>query len=65
MFNQLKLIFKLRIEGPEIRIALPVLENNHQMTTEAESREDFQVEMLTAEQEKTLQFYKTLRLFST
>ena len=48
-------IFKLRQEGPEATIVLPVIENNHQMTTRAKSRADFQVEMVTTEQQKTFQ----------
>ena len=56
MLNQLKLIFKLRKEGLDARIALRVLDNNHQMTTRAKSRWDFQVEMVTAEQQKTFQY---------
>ena len=43
VFNQLKLIFKLRQEGPEGTIVLFVIENNHQMTTRGKSRADFQV----------------------
>ena len=53
MFNQLKIIFKLRQEGPEATIVLPVIENNHQMTTRAKSRADFQVERVTTEERKT------------
>ena len=52
MFNQLKIIFKLRQEGSEATIVLPVIENNHQMTTIAKSRVDFQVERLTTEERK-------------
>ena len=55
VFNQLKLIFKLRQEGPEATIVLPVIENNHQMSTRAKSRADFQVEMVATEQQKTFQ----------
>ena len=55
MLNQLKLIFKLRKEGPEARTALLVSEENHQMTTRAKSRGDFQVEMVTAEQQRPFQ----------
>ena len=55
VFNQLKLIFKLRQEGSEAKIVLPVIENNHQMTTRAKSRADSQVEMVTTEQQKTFQ----------
>ena len=56
MFNQLKLIFKLGKEGPEARIAISVLESNHQMTTKANSRGDFEVEMVAAEQQKTFKY---------
>ena len=55
VFNQLKLIFKLRQQGPEATIVLPVIENNHQMTTRAKSRADFQVERVTTEEQKTFQ----------
>ena len=55
VFNQLKLIFKLRQEGPEATIVLPVIENNHQMTTRAKSRADFQVERVRTEEQKTFQ----------
>ena len=40
-------------EGPEATIVLPVIENNHQMTTRAKSRADFQVERVTTEEQKT------------
>ena len=43
VFNQLKIIFNLRQEGPEATIVLPVIENNHQMTTRAKSRADFKL----------------------
>eukprot|EP00794_Sanderia_malayensis_P020712 gene20712-22744_t len=49
VFNQMKLIYKLRQEGPEATIVLPVIKNNHQMTTRAKSRADFQVERVTTE----------------
>ena len=52
VFNQLKLIFKLRQQGPEATIVLPVIDNNHQMTTRAKSRADFQVERVTTEEQK-------------
>ena len=55
VFNQLKLIFKLRQQGPEATIVLPVIDNNHQMTTRAKSRADFQVERVTTEEQKTFQ----------
>ena len=55
VFNQLKLIFKLRQEEPEGTIVLPVIENNHQMTTRGKSRADFQVERVTTEGRKTFQ----------
>ena len=55
VLNQLKLIFKLRQEGPEASIFLPVIENNHQMTTRAKSRADFQVERVSKEEQKTFQ----------
>ena len=56
MSSQLKLILKLRKGGPEARTALPVLENNQQMTARAKSRGDFQVEMATVEQQRTFQY---------
>ena len=50
VFNQIKFTFKLRNEELDARIALPVLNNNHLITTRAKSRVDFQVEMVTTEQ---------------
>ena len=55
LFNQLKLIFKIRKEGPEAKIVLPIVENNHQMTTRSKSRADFKVERVKTEEKKTFQ----------
>ena len=52
LLNQLKLIFKIRKEGPEAKIVLPVLENSHQMTTRSKSRPDFKVVRGTTEEQK-------------
>ena len=52
MYAQLKLVFKLRQEGPKARVALPVIENNNQMTLTAIRRVDLKVEMVTTEQQK-------------
>ena len=55
LFNQLKLIFKIRKEGPEATIVLPIVENNHQMTTRSKGRADFKAERVTTEEKKTFQ----------
>ena len=55
LFNQLKLIFKIRKEGPEATIVLPIVENNHQMTTTSKGRADCKVERVTTEENKTFQ----------
>ena len=55
LFSQLKLIFKIRNEGPQARIALPVAENNHQMNTKSKSRADFKVERVTTEEQEIFQ----------
>ena len=53
LFNQLMLIFKIRNAGPESKVALPIVENIHQMTTRSKSRADFKVNRVTTEEKKT------------
>ena len=42
-------------QGPEAKLVLPVVENNHQMTTRSKSRSDFKVARATTEEQKIFQ----------
>ena len=45
-------IFKIRREGPEAKIVLPIVESNNKITTTSKSKSDFKVARVTTEEQE-------------